>query len=282
MPDAFMKRLTEYHSNKIQKNRFRVYQYAPQDMTFFSTLSSASSQYLSAPIALSHKRSQQLKSRDDVEEFLSSDLELSFASTMSLNSPSRDYVDLANESMQDEPMDISPAPPRNIQKENERSSRPLTRPRAFTSAARMFGQDMSNGSQNNNSSFDTKSGTSSGAKRIQRSALPTEWLSSARPIQSENSLEENMFAPVSTNYFILAGSLNGRAESTNSLLKYRFHLHQMMPWTWTRHQSTCCPLLLSQQHLPSQALTICSMPPSHHRTVVILSPRRDVLYPPKL
>lgn len=279
MPDAFMKRLTEYHSNKtFQKNRFRVYQYAPHDMTFFSTLSSASSQYLSAPLAPSRKRSQQFKSRDDVDEFLSSDLELSFASTMSLNSPSRDYVDLANDSMQDEPMDISPAPPRNTQKENERSGRPLTRPRAFTSAARMFGQDMSNSSQNDNSSFDTKSG----AKRIQRSALPTEWLSFSRPIKSENSLEENMFAPVSTNHFILAGFLNRRAESSNSRLKYLFHLHQTMPWTWTRHQSTCCPLLLSQQLLRSQALTIYSMLPSHHRTVVTLSPRRDVLYLPKL
>ncbi|KAL4076974.1 hypothetical protein V8B97DRAFT_1866137 [Scleroderma yunnanense] len=164
-------------------------------MTFFSTLSSASSQYLSAPLAPSRKRSQQLKSRDDVDEFLSSDLELSFASTMSLNSPSRDYVDLANDSMQDEPMDISPVPPRNLQKENERSTRPTTRPRAFTSAARMFGQDMSNGSQNDNSSFDAKSGTNSGSKRTQRSALPTEWLSSAHPVKSEKSMEENMFAP---------------------------------------------------------------------------------------
>lgn len=200
MPDAFMKRLTEYHSNKtVQKNCFRVYNYAPHEMTFFSALSSASSQYLSAPLAPSRKRSQQFKSRDEVDDFLSSDLELSFASTMSLNSPSRDYVDLANDSMQDEPMDISPAPPRTVQKENERSGRPLTRPRAFTSAARMFGHDMSNSSQKDNSSFDTKSGTTSGAKRIQRSALPTEWLAPAHPIKSEKSLEENMFAPVSVN-----------------------------------------------------------------------------------
>lgn len=162
-------------------------------MTFFSTLSSASSQYLGAPLAPSRKRSQQMKVRDDIDEFVSSDLELSFASTMSLNSPSRDYVDVRHESMHGEPMDISPAPLRAVQKENERSSRPITRPRASTSAARMFGQDMSNNSLNDSASLNTKSGTNSGAKRTQRSALPVEWLASTQPLKATKTMDDIMF-----------------------------------------------------------------------------------------
>lgn len=162
-------------------------------MTFFSTLSSASSQYLGAPLAPSRKRSQQMNVRDDVDEFVSSDLELSFASTMSLNSPSRDYVDVGHESMHGEPMDISPAPLRAVQKENDRSSRPITRPRAFTSAARMFGQDMSNNSLNDSASLNTKSGTNSGAKRTQRSALPVEWLASTQPLKATKTMDDIMF-----------------------------------------------------------------------------------------
>ncbi|KIJ68949.1 hypothetical protein HYDPIDRAFT_80433 [Hydnomerulius pinastri MD-312] len=161
-------------------------------MTFFSTLSSASSQYL-APLAPSRKRSQYLKPRDDVDEFLSSDLELSFASTMSLNSPPREYVNLTHESIQDDAMDISPAPSK-IAHENERTSKPM-RPRAYTSAARMFGQDMSNGNISNDSaSIDAKSGTQSGSKRTQRSALPMEWLST-KSLGATQTMDENMFAP---------------------------------------------------------------------------------------
>ncbi|KAF9218258.1 hypothetical protein BS17DRAFT_721918 [Gyrodon lividus] len=163
-------------------------------MTFFSTLSSASSQYLSAPLAPIRKRSQYLKARDDVDEFLSSDLELSFASTMSLNSPPRDYVNLTHESIQDDAMDISPAPSKIIHKENAHLNKPMNRPRAYTSAARMFGQDMSNGSISNDSVSDAQSGTQSGSKRTQRSALPIEWLS-AKPLRATSTLDENMFAP---------------------------------------------------------------------------------------
>ncbi|KIK97416.1 hypothetical protein PAXRUDRAFT_136344 [Paxillus rubicundulus Ve08.2h10] len=163
-------------------------------MTFFSTLSSASSHYLSAPLAPIRKRSQYLKPRDDVDEFLSSDLELSFASTMSLNSPSRDYVNITHESMQDDAMDISPAPSKIVHKENAHLGKTMNRPRAYTSAARMFGQDRSNGSISNESIADAQCGTQSGSKRIQRAALPLEWLH-AKPLRSTQALDENMFAP---------------------------------------------------------------------------------------
>ncbi|KAI6028828.1 hypothetical protein F5J12DRAFT_903735 [Pisolithus orientalis] len=146
MSDAFMKRFTEYHSNKrFQKIRYQEYGHASHDMTFFSTLSSASSQYLGAPLAPSC-------------------------------SPSRDYVDLGQESMHGEPMDISPAPPRAVQKENEQGGRSITRPLL-----------------NDSASLNTKSGTNSGAKRTQRSALPFEWLASTQPLKATKTMDDIMF-----------------------------------------------------------------------------------------
>ncbi|KAF8557327.1 hypothetical protein OG21DRAFT_1407271 [Imleria badia] len=160
-------------------------------MNFFSTISSASSQYLSGPLAPIRKRSQNTKPRDDLDEFLSSDLELSFASTMSLNSPSRDYVNVTHDTSQDDAMDISPMPSR---KQPVQFSKPTTRPRAYTSGARMFGQDLSNNSISNNSTPDSKSGTQSGSKRIQRAPLPGEWFS-AKPLERAQSSVDNLFAP---------------------------------------------------------------------------------------
>ena len=180
-----MKRFTvDRHSNKKRK-RDHEYSLKPPVMNFFSTIS-ASSQHLSAPLAPIRKRSQHLKSRDDIDEFLSSDLELSFASTVSLNSPTRDYVNIT----QDDAMDISPMPPR---REPVQFSRPTTRPRAYTSGARMFGQDMSNSSNWNDSISDSKSGTQSGSKRT---TLPVEWLSAKHLVRPQTS-DENLFAPVS-------------------------------------------------------------------------------------
>lgn len=164
-------------------------------MNFFSTISSASSQYLSAPI---RKRSEHLKPRDDLDEFLSSDLELSFASTMSLNSPPRDYVDIT----QDDAMDISPMPSHVPRKEPVQFSKPTTRPRAYTSGARMFGQELSNNGISNDSASNSTSGTQSGSKRTQRTALPVEWFS-AKPMERTQTLDENLFAPVSVRLFPL-------------------------------------------------------------------------------
>ncbi|EGO20996.1 hypothetical protein SERLADRAFT_363175 [Serpula lacrymans var. lacrymans S7.9] len=166
-------------------------------MAFF-TISSSSTQYLQAPPALSRKRTQQLqRPRDDVDEFLSSDLELSFASTMSLNSPPRDTIALSSDHGRDEPMDISPAPPKILVPAKETGR--LGRPRAFTSAARMFGRDMSNGVAPSEPPTSTlKSGSSqSNAKRIQRSALPTEWFAPESMKVSESKTDENMYTPPS-------------------------------------------------------------------------------------
>ena len=127
------------------------------------------------------------------------DLELSFASTMSLNSPARDSQPLTpeDENPNHVPMDISPAPapPRLFQVPQPPvqalNAKPTVgRPRAATSAARLFGRDMSNGHETSSvysASSVSKSGTGSTSKRLQRSALPTEWFSSEQPQQDENA-----------------------------------------------------------------------------------------------
>lgn len=133
--------------------------------------------------------------RDDVDSFLSSDLELSLANT-SLNSPPQEPIALTPDTEYDAaPMDISPSPPKtlfggpptNSRNQDDNPFKPAMRPRAFTSAARIFGGDMSNGSLNGNNSGSIngsmKSGASS-AKRTQRAALPMEWL---RPPAKENT-----------------------------------------------------------------------------------------------
>lgn len=125
------------------------------------------------------------------------DLELSFASTMSLNSPVRESKSLyADESMEYVPMDISPAPHRISQASATAPSStkpPTGRPRAATSAARLFGGDMSNGYESSptyNASSASKLGTSSNnSKRLQRAALPTEWL--AVSPQQENATADS-------------------------------------------------------------------------------------------
>ncbi|OJA11940.1 hypothetical protein AZE42_06380 [Rhizopogon vesiculosus] len=191
MSSSFLKRLTDYHSNKHPKRaQFQPSTDVSRDMTFFSTLSSTSSQFLKAPPALSRKRSQLLNpKRDDVDDFLSSDLELSFASTMSLNSPPRDTMALQD---QDVPMDISPAP-RPVQKENERMNKPAMRPRASTSAARIFGQDMSNEDLSRDSTG--KAGSQANLKRTQRTALPMEWMAAPNPLKASKTMDRNMFVP---------------------------------------------------------------------------------------
>ncbi|KAG9318859.1 hypothetical protein JVU11DRAFT_965 [Chiua virens] len=150
-------------------------------MNFFSTISSASSQYL-API---RKRSQHFKPRDDLDDFLSSDLELSFASTVSISSPSRDHDSIAKDTTQDDRMDISPMPCHVARREPVHFSKPTARPRAYTSGARMFGQDLSN-----NRTFKR---LNSGSKGSQRSVLPAEWVS-GKPLERTHS-GENLFAP---------------------------------------------------------------------------------------
>jgi M-phase inducer tyrosine phosphatase len=152
------------------------------EMAFFAP--SSSSQFLQPPPAPSRKKSH-LELRDEFDEFLSSDLEVSFASTVSLNSPPHHPISLTSDHGYAEPMDISPAPAPNPTKSKAPSGKssgnpslkPLNRPRAFTSAARLFGNDISNGSKPSFTIMqEPKPAGSIQSKKIQRSILPTEWL----------------------------------------------------------------------------------------------------------
>ncbi|KAG6874084.1 hypothetical protein C0995_006941 [Termitomyces sp. Mi166 len=139
---------------------------------------SRTSPFLSPPAAPSRKRSERPIQRQDIDDFLSSDLEVSFASTVSIHSPPRKPASLAPEEDYAEPMDISPAPP------PKPALKAGARPRAFTSSARLFGNDLSNGGGGlmPSPSIDlSPSVKSSSLKKIQRSALPTEWLMVAPP-----------------------------------------------------------------------------------------------------
>jgi M-phase inducer tyrosine phosphatase len=86
-----------------------------------------------------------------------------------------------------EPMDISPAAPLKPVHLGEGAGMKPSRPRAFTSGARLFGADISNSSNGGSNSKNLMPSPSlavdaslnsvrSNSKKIQRSALPTEWL----------------------------------------------------------------------------------------------------------
>jgi M-phase inducer tyrosine phosphatase len=128
------------------------------------------------PLASSLKISQRfIQNNVNVDDVLSFDLKISFASNVSLNSPPHEQLSLPFDC---EPMDISPAPPVNPPSRLKSQSK---RPRAFMSGARLFGNDISN----NTTLFPSpsivaapthKAMGSTSAKRTQRAALPTEWL----------------------------------------------------------------------------------------------------------
>lgn len=170
------------HQITYSKSRKRS---LPDDMAFFAP-NKINNQFLAAPL-----RSNRFLN-GDID--ISSDLEISFASNVSLNSPPRHNVSLALEC---EPMDISPAPPIKplVVSTFEIGSIKPARPRAFTSGARLFGADISNGSSQAASLLPTPSidknapfgSVRSNSKKIQRSALPTEWLTpSAIPVVSSH------------------------------------------------------------------------------------------------
>lgn len=99
----------------------------------------SSAQFLRPPSkTLARKTSHQvLQVSQDAD--LSPDLDISFASTVSLNSPPRDDISLDSSSFFD-PMDISPAP-----KARHTMGKAAIRTRSMTSGARLFGSDISNG-----------------------------------------------------------------------------------------------------------------------------------------
>ncbi|KAJ7632463.1 hypothetical protein FB45DRAFT_503982 [Roridomyces roridus] len=134
-------------------------------MSAMSFFNHQSTQHLNATSVSSLKHQERLHHVDDI----SSDLELSFASNVSLHSPPRDSIALTPESEYPKPMDISPAP----------LLRPSGRPRALTSAfentSRAFGDDRSNESIHSAAAPPSLQAGSTSVKRTQRAALPSEW-----------------------------------------------------------------------------------------------------------
>ena len=122
-------------------------------MQVLSTASSANSHsHSQLPVsALSIKAIQYVQGTEDkVEDLLSSDLEISFASSMSLNSSLPGPVKLVDNVGREDvvPMDISPEPSRAVHQPRIASGHFLekaTRARAFTTSMRLFGRDLSNG-----------------------------------------------------------------------------------------------------------------------------------------
>jgi M-phase inducer tyrosine phosphatase len=189
---SLLQRFTELQPSNNKKSRPRV-DICPDDMAFFAQ-SSASTQFLSAPPVLSNMASMHhQRPRDDVDDFLSSDLELSFASTVSLNSPPRHTITLPSGNEDCEPMDISPAPVFTRPPTDVQAPKPL-RPRAFTSAARTFGADLAN--RVTPSPSESKSNSISQQKRTQRAALPLEWMIGAKSTESTKSI----YVAVRTNF----------------------------------------------------------------------------------
>jgi len=181
----FLDHLIATTSNGSYKKQKRIHPTdLSDDMSFFTATSN--NQFLNPLLAPSRKKSQRFLQTND--EF-TSDLEISFASNVSLNSPPRDHLTLPD----CEPMDISPAPvPKHIPSGlNMKEPSKPQRPRAFTSGARLFGNDLSNNSnpllpspQLVGESSRAAGATQSNSKRIQRSALPTEWLASSHEAPS--------------------------------------------------------------------------------------------------
>lgn len=152
-------------------------------MASYSRSTTTSTMFLNPPPAPSRRPSQRLnRPHNELDDFLSSDLELSFASTMSLNSPppsppttaratSGFTLGPSEHNCSPMAMDISPAPPRSIF--DDVKGKIQTRPRSRT-----FGRELSNVATpfaNDSQVGSTKSGS---GKRLQRAALPSEWMNS--------------------------------------------------------------------------------------------------------
>ena len=168
--------------------------------------SHAASRFLQVPSLPTRKASSPVPSEsfDDISD----DLELSFASNMSLNPTTTEERD--NHVASPVPMDISPAPLTRVA-----PSKFTSRPRAFTSSARLFGRDVSNENLQPPASIGSGTGTTSG-KKLQRAALPFEWMAPPRPEQTLDTTDSSQMV-----CFI--------SLSSGTLLTFR-HRTTVIPW----------------------------------------------------
>ena len=201
---------------------------------FFASLSAKT--LLQPPPAPSRKPSQRLqRPANELDDFLSSDLENSFASSMSLNSPphSPERNRLAPSSLSNVQspmaMDISPAPRQGKVNFNDDNERKLGF-RGF-SGARSFGRELGNHALA--SSQPESASMRAGGKGLQRSAIPSEWLAGFSPAKVEHivSTFQSRLDDPSINirtafvFFVLPYS--------SSLPMTTSGLSSLTPWTWT-------------------------------------------------
>ncbi|EJD06069.1 uncharacterized protein FOMMEDRAFT_145381 [Fomitiporia mediterranea MF3/22] len=151
---------------------------------FFTSLSAKT---LKPPPAPSRKPSERLqRPSNELDDFLSSDLENSFASTMSLNSPTGSPRDAFVPSSLPEvqspmAMDISPAPPQKMFLDDA-SERKASRQEL--SAARSFGRELGNHAL---ATVQAESASMRmGSNGPQRTLLPSEWLAGFSSGKAEN------------------------------------------------------------------------------------------------
>lgn len=257
-------RTEKQHIRKKQKTDLSTD--STTEMAFFAQ---SSTQFLSAPSAPFRRRPDRLpRQQDDIDEFLSSDLELSFASNVSLNSPPRDPIALTPESEYADAMDISPAPKSAFARPFVSDKPlPLGRPRAFTTAARIFGSDVSNKTASTTtlvaptSADKADSSTQSSSKRIQRAALPLEWMTTRRASDATRPTEIPFLA-VRDRTLYMADIAADILFVVSLHSKDRLH-PPTMQWMLTLPSARrwhCHPLHLSPYLLrrPSQVSTHCS------------------------
>jgi hypothetical protein len=189
LPPFFRRNADPAPSTKRQK---KAHGLSTSSSSFINTLHHMG--FLQAPSAL--RLTKRTKSstlvqtpQDDLDEFLSSDLELSFASTMSLHSPPQPQHELAPESS--DAMDISPVRPRHASAEGEHTAKlarldvakATGRQRALTSSGRLFARDVTNESASRHplehSKSDPSAATTNVALKVARPTLPTGWIASS-------------------------------------------------------------------------------------------------------
>lgn len=177
--NPFMDKLLDsvYHRRGHRRHRSAGLPYTSDRNSMALFAPATTRQHLVSTTSLSMKRSERhIASRNELDDYLTSDdLETSFASNVSLNSPPHRTSGLPD----CEPMDISPMPPSRFKGASGFKGAGLPR----VSNSRLFGSDLSN--SDNPAHLTSKLADASKAstttnKKLNRNALPLEWMATMR------------------------------------------------------------------------------------------------------
>lgn len=240
-----------------QPNRDQQFHLLPSAMPSLFP-SHATSRFLQVPSLPTRKASSPVPNESFHD--ISDDLELSFASNMSLNPTTTEERD--SHVASPVPMDISPAPPTRVA-----PPKFITRPRAFTSSDRLFGRDVSNENLRPPSSISSGTGTTSG-KKLQRAALPFEWMASSRPEQTLDATDSSQMV-----CYI--------PPSASTSLTFR-HRITVIPWTSIRPIIPTTKRLASPSRIGTRPLRLPPLPPSPTSTRCSTTPNPPLVPLPQL